>query len=152
MSSFCICKSYSHFFSKNTCELDIVLIRTVNILTTTELVKLMILWTTGPRLCKCAGWFESSLGTHVQRNCFCCCGSWVVLLTLFIVILRTDNLLYNFIILLYHNVTITLVFNKFYCWSPCFWLVWEFFYFFCQKYLSVVYNWSVYDKVSCPYV
>ena len=34
MSSFCICKSYSHFFSKNTCELDIVLTRTVNILTT----------------------------------------------------------------------------------------------------------------------
>ena len=34
MSSFCICKSYSHFFSKNNCELDIVLTRTVNILTT----------------------------------------------------------------------------------------------------------------------
>ena len=32
---------YSHFFSKNTCELDIVLTRTVNILTTNELVKLM---------------------------------------------------------------------------------------------------------------
>ena len=47
-SSFCICKSYSHFFSKNTCELDIVLTRTVNILTTNELVKLMMLWTTGP--------------------------------------------------------------------------------------------------------
>ena len=46
MSSFC--KSYSHFFSKNTCELDIVLTRTVNILTTNELVKLTILWTTGP--------------------------------------------------------------------------------------------------------
>ena len=30
VSSFCICKSYSHFFSKNTCELDIVLTRTVN--------------------------------------------------------------------------------------------------------------------------
>ena len=29
-----------HFSSKNTCELDIVLIRTVNILTTDELVKL----------------------------------------------------------------------------------------------------------------
>ena len=34
MSSFCICKSYSHFFSKNTSELDIVLTRAVNILTT----------------------------------------------------------------------------------------------------------------------
>ena len=39
MSSFCISKSYSHFFSKNICELDIVLTRTVNILTTSELVK-----------------------------------------------------------------------------------------------------------------
>ena len=44
-----ICKSYSHFFSKNTCEIDIVLTRTVNILTTNELVKLMMLWTSGPR-------------------------------------------------------------------------------------------------------
>ena len=50
MSSFCICKSYSHFFSKNTCEVDIILTRTVNILTTNELVKLTMLWTTGPRL------------------------------------------------------------------------------------------------------
>ena len=46
VSSFC--KSYSHFFSKNICELDIVLTRTVNILTTNELVKLKTLWTTGP--------------------------------------------------------------------------------------------------------
>ena len=36
------------FFSKNTCELDIVFTRTVNILTTNELVKLTMLWTTGP--------------------------------------------------------------------------------------------------------
>ena len=41
MSSFCICKSYSLFFSLNTCELNTVLTRTVNILTTNELVKLM---------------------------------------------------------------------------------------------------------------
>ena len=40
VSSFC---SYSHFFSKNTCDLDIVLTRTVNMLTTNELVKLMML-------------------------------------------------------------------------------------------------------------
>ena len=52
MSSFCICKSYSHFFSKNTCELDIVLNRTVNILTTNELIKVTMLWTTGPWLCE----------------------------------------------------------------------------------------------------
>ena len=43
MSSFCICKSYSHFFSKNTCEIDIVFTRTVNILTTNKLVKLTTL-------------------------------------------------------------------------------------------------------------
>ena len=46
VSSFCICKSYLHFFSKNTCELDIVLTRTVNILATNELVKLTMLLTT----------------------------------------------------------------------------------------------------------
>ena len=55
MSSFCICKSYSHFFSKNTCELIIVLTRTVNILTTNELVKLTMLWTTGPW---CLGYYH----------------------------------------------------------------------------------------------
>ena len=32
------------FFSKNTCELDIVLTRTVNILTTNKLVKLKLLF------------------------------------------------------------------------------------------------------------
>ena len=37
------------FFSKNTCDLDIVVTRTANILTTNELVKLTMLWTTGPR-------------------------------------------------------------------------------------------------------
>ena len=49
MSSFCIC--YSHFFSKNTCEIHVVIVltRTINILTTNELVKLTMLWTTGPR-------------------------------------------------------------------------------------------------------
>ena len=36
------------FFSKNTYKLDIVLTRTVDILTTNELVKLTMLWTTGP--------------------------------------------------------------------------------------------------------
>ena len=42
VSSFCI------FFSKNTCELDILLTRTFNILTTNMLIKLTMLWTTGP--------------------------------------------------------------------------------------------------------
>ena len=52
-----MCKSYSHFFSKSTCELDIVLTRTVNILTTNELVKLMKLLTTGP----CCGYLLMGL-------------------------------------------------------------------------------------------
>ena len=43
VSSFCICKSYSRIFSKNTCKLDIVLTRTGNILATNELVKLTML-------------------------------------------------------------------------------------------------------------
>ena len=49
VSSFCICKSYTHFFRKNNCELNIVLTRTVNILTTNDLIKLTMLWTTEPR-------------------------------------------------------------------------------------------------------
>ena len=40
VSSFYICESNSHFHSKYTCELDIIHTRTVNILTTNELVKL----------------------------------------------------------------------------------------------------------------
>ena len=52
VSSFCICQNYSHLFSKNNCELDIVLTRLVNILTFNELVKLTMLWTTGPRCFK----------------------------------------------------------------------------------------------------
>ena len=39
---------YSLFFSKNTCELDIVLTWTVSIFTIKKLIKLMVLWTTGP--------------------------------------------------------------------------------------------------------
>ena len=38
------------FFQQNTCEFSIIHTWTVNILTTNELVKLTILWTTGPRL------------------------------------------------------------------------------------------------------
>ena len=41
----CICKSYSHFFSAKI-PVDIVLTTTFNILTTNELVKLTMLWTT----------------------------------------------------------------------------------------------------------
>ena len=48
MSSFCICEPYSHFFRKNTCELDIVLTRTVNTLTNNELVKLRRFEQLGP--------------------------------------------------------------------------------------------------------
>ena len=45
--------SYPHFFSKNTGELDIELTRTLNILNTNELVKLTMLWTTGPSFLIC---------------------------------------------------------------------------------------------------
>ena len=49
-------KATNIFFSekKKTCELDIVITRTVNILTTNELVNLTPLWTTGP-------WLEMSI-------------------------------------------------------------------------------------------
>ena len=46
-STFCIC---SHFFNKKYLWIRYLLTRTVNILTTNELVKLTMLWTTGPRL------------------------------------------------------------------------------------------------------
>ena len=36
------------FFSKKSCELDIVLTRTVKILTINKLIKLTMFWTTGP--------------------------------------------------------------------------------------------------------
>ena len=39
-----------NYFQKNTCELATVLTRTVNILTTNELINLTMLWTTGPSM------------------------------------------------------------------------------------------------------
>ena len=62
VSSFCICKNYIHFLSKNTCESDIVLTRKVNIFTTNKLVKLTMLWTTEPRLRECEGTFSDVAG------------------------------------------------------------------------------------------
>ena len=47
--AFAFAKATHIFSAKNTCELDIVLTTTVNILTTNELVKLTMLWATGPR-------------------------------------------------------------------------------------------------------
>ena len=41
--AFAFAKAIYIFFSKNTCELDIVLARIVNVLTTNELVKLTML-------------------------------------------------------------------------------------------------------------
>ena len=58
----------THIFSaKNTCKLDMVLPKTVNILVTNGLIKLMMLWTTGP-------WYFSyfSMKTYVvgtQKKC-----------------------------------------------------------------------------------
>ena len=46
--AFAYAKATHIFISKNTCELDIVLTRTVKILITNELIKLTTLWTTGP--------------------------------------------------------------------------------------------------------
>ena len=57
------CESYSHFLSKNTWELDIVLTRTVNILTTNRLFKLTLLWTTGPMIVK-----SHFLSNYRRRN------------------------------------------------------------------------------------
>ena len=48
-----------NFCWKNTCELDIVIIRTVYILTTNKLIKLMMLWTTGPRFWAYTEWWNS---------------------------------------------------------------------------------------------
>ena len=48
--AFAFAKATHIFFSKNTCKLDIVLTRTVNILTTNELVKLTTLEQLGPDL------------------------------------------------------------------------------------------------------
>ena len=46
--AFAFAKATHIFCNKNACELDIVLTRTLNILTTNKLVKLMMLWTTKP--------------------------------------------------------------------------------------------------------
>ena len=46
--AFAFAKATHIFLQQNTWELDIVLTRTVNILTSDELVKLTMLWTTGP--------------------------------------------------------------------------------------------------------
>ena len=48
--AFAFAKATRIFFSKNTREFGIVLTRTINILTTTELVKLTMVWTAGPIL------------------------------------------------------------------------------------------------------
>ena len=67
--------SYTHFFSNNNCELDTVLTRAVNILTTYELVKLRMLWTTGPSLltyemisCKAIIYKNQLLLNHSSRH------------------------------------------------------------------------------------
>ena len=52
-------------FSKNTCELVIVLTRTVNILTTNELVKLTTLLITGHRMPE----YNAALGTTFPTFC-----------------------------------------------------------------------------------
>ena len=46
----------THIFSNNTCALNTEISRTVNILTTNELVMLTMLWTTGPRFSNDTPW------------------------------------------------------------------------------------------------
>ena len=65
VSSFYICKSYSHLFSKNNHKLDIVLTRKVNILTINELIRLTLLWTTRPRFFNTSNLFVSELNYQV---------------------------------------------------------------------------------------
>ena len=61
----------THIFSaKNMCELDIVLTRIVNILTTNELVKLMMLWTTGPRNVNSTTWTLLIFSSFLINNWF----------------------------------------------------------------------------------
>ena len=55
------------FFSKNTCELDIVLTRTITILTTNELVKVTMLWTTGPLRIQVHNWNTKNLANMLQQ-------------------------------------------------------------------------------------
>ena len=58
------------FSAKNTCELDIELTRTLNILTINELVKLAMLWTTGPWALSpwAATWENVPSETCIQRR------------------------------------------------------------------------------------
>ena len=60
--AFAFAKATHIFFSKSICELDILLTRTINILTTNQLVKLTILWTTWP-------WWIFFL--FLQENMYC---------------------------------------------------------------------------------
>ena len=48
--AFAFAKATHIFFQQKYCEFDIVLTRAVNIMTTNELVKLTMLWTTWPWL------------------------------------------------------------------------------------------------------
>ena len=74
--AFAFAKATHIFFSKNNCELDIVLTRAVNILTTYELRKLTMLWTTGPW---CFSYFSTNtciVGTHVPQHMLQSGGMW----------------------------------------------------------------------------
>ena len=70
------------FFPKNTSELDIVLTRTVNILTTKKLIKLTTLWTTGPCMVgiiagKCQDHRKENIGTvDIKEQEGILCSSW----------------------------------------------------------------------------
>ena len=80
MSSFCIWKCdlqklLTFFFSKNTCELDTVLTKTIHIWTTNKLGKLTMLWTTGPSYLTFEPHEKMCLRAYCQRRLISACTS-----------------------------------------------------------------------------
>ena len=80
--AFAFAKATHIFFSKNTCKLDIVITRTVNILTTNKLIKLTTLWTTGPRAASVDRFGYSCIKTLLLFACFCKPENWNKLVNL----------------------------------------------------------------------
>ena len=84
--AFAFAKATLIFSAKIICELDIVLTRTVNILTTNGLVKLTMLWTTGPRVST-----DRSKASVTFILCTCICSFICVIL--FVIICCSSFLL-----------------------------------------------------------
>ena len=79
----------THIFQQKYCEFGIVLTRTVNILTTNELVKLTMLWTTRP----C--WIDTSSHDVFFQYTFCIATLWSIVTKMFLWFRRiTSNFAY----------------------------------------------------------